>query len=372
MARLEFRLKRYAESIRWSDRALALAEPLRLDETIGMALVTKGTAMASSGQLREGLALVEGAVVDATAHRQNLATLRGLNNLASTTAGIDPRASMERTKLGIATVRRLGFRSFDSYHAGNAVGAAEPLGEWTWLRETVSAMLEDENERDEREWLEFTRDYFTAWTGQPDVASVERLLANARRDNDYQSEQNLSDFLARAAFASGDAARALALSEPFLRDGAGGEILEFDFVGRYALHAGRADTALDVLELIGSGPGGVADHQIEALRAGLAALEGRRDDAVALYRSALAGFRSFGLRFSLALAIFDMAHLLGPGDPAVRSVIDEGRAILEELGAHTLLARMDDLRSRQRQSIVTTSIGSERPLSSSLRTPEAR
>ena len=50
-----------------------------------------------------------------------------------------------------------------------------------------------------------------------------------------------------------------------------------------------------------------------------------------------------GLRFSLAMAIFDMAKLLGPDDPAVRSVIEEGRGILEELGA-----RLDELGLRAR------------------------
>jgi hypothetical protein len=43
------------------------------------------------------------------------------------------------------------------------------------------------------------------------------------------------------------------------------------------------------------------------------------------------------------MAIMDMAKLLGPDDPAVRSVIDEGRGILEELEAGPLLAQLDAL-----------------------------
>ncbi len=79
------------------------------------------------------------------------------------------------------------------------------------------------------------------------------------------------------------------------------------------------------------------DHHIQTVRAGLAALEGRRDDAVALYRSALTGFRSFGARFSVAMAVFDMATFLGPDEHAVASVVEEGRGILEELNAKPLL-----------------------------------
>jgi class 3 adenylate cyclase len=343
MARLDFRRQRFADSIRWADRALALAEPLRLDETIAMALVTKGTSMAANGQLREGLALLEGAAVDATAHRQNLPTLRALNNLASLSADLDPRASLERTKAGIAIARRLGLRAFDGYHAGNAVSGAEPLGEWVWLGETVAAFLDGERAQDDRDWLESIRDYFTVWTGGPDVARAERLLAIARQDNDFQSERNLASYLARCAFASGDAARALELSEPYIRSARLADITEFDFTGRFALHAGRLDVAHRLLDVVGAGPGGVADHHIEAIQAGIAALEGRRDDAVALFRSALAGYRTFGVRFAFALAAFDMARLLGEDDPAVRSVIDEARAILDELGARPLLDQLDEL-----------------------------
>jgi len=45
----------------------------------------------------------------------------------------------------------------------------------------------------------------------------------------------------------------------------------------------------------------------------------------------------------LAMAILDMAKLLGPDDTAVRSVIDEGRGILGELEARPLLAQLDEL-----------------------------
>ena len=113
--------------------------------------------------------------------------------------------------------------------------------------------------------------------------------------------------------------------------------------GRYALHLGNLDVARRVLDLAGSGTGGAADHHLEVLHAGIAVLEGRRDEAVTVYRSALSGYRSFGLRFSFALAVLDMATLLGMDDPAVRSVIDEGRAILQELGARVLLERLDAL-----------------------------
>ena len=343
MARLEFRQQRMAESIRWADRALGLAERLRLDETVGMALVTKGSAMASAGQLREGLALLEGGVVDATAHGQHFSALRGLNNLASFTIESDPRASLERTRQGMATVRRLGLRSFDGYHAGNALAACERLGEWTWIREAIATLLEGDRDQSEMDWLTSMRGYVAAWTGEPDIALGERLITEARRDNDYQSERSVGGFLARCAFAAGDPARALELADILFRYTDDQAVVDCGMTGRFALHAHKVDVARRVLELAGLGPGGAADHDLEVIRAGIAALEGDVDAAVELYRSALAGYRSFGVRFSLAMAVFDMATFLGPDDPAVRSVIGEGRGILEELGARPLLAQLDAL-----------------------------
>lgn len=204
----------------------------------------------------------------------------------------------------------------------------------------------------------------------------------ARKDNDLQGVRSLSSVLARIAFAAGDHARALRLVEPFLHDPALASAWDFEWIGRFALLAGRPEIGRQLLERVGAGPGGVVDHHLEMFRAGLAAIEGRRDDAVALYRSGLAGYRSFGVQFSQALTIIDMARLLGTDDPAVRSVVDEARGILEELGARNVLAMLEALEAksgtdaaagaRQRQAMVTTSMGSERPLSSSLRTPEER
>jgi class 3 adenylate cyclase/tetratricopeptide (TPR) repeat protein len=343
MARLEFRRQSYDDGVRRSDQALALAEPLRLDETIAMALVTKGTCVALAGRLREGIAILEGAVIDATAHRHNLAALRGLNNLASMILMTDPRASLDRTKVGIATTRRVGLATLDGYFIGNAFGAAEPLGEWAWVHGAASAMLEEGLRRDDAEWLEALRDAFGVWTDTVDVARLERLFATAQAGQDHQSERNLGHHLARAAFMSGDVLRALKMSQPYLEGQFATETFGFDWICRFALHAGRPDVAASLLARIGAGPGGVSDHHIEAMRGGIAAFEGQREEALGLYRSALAGYRTYGVRFSLAMAVLDMTKLLGPDDPAVKSMLAEARGILEELGARPVLAKLDAL-----------------------------
>jgi len=344
IGRTAFRSQEAEDAIRWADRALALAERLRLDHIFLMALVTKSTAMMYGGHRREGRALLEGTVLDARAHGYHEAALRGGVNLASGTTESDPRASLEWTKEGMALARRLGLRSYDGYHAGNGSGAAERLGDWAWCRDAIGEMLEMDPERFEAEWLAACRDTPTAWTGDPDLARGERLLAGAIRDVDFQTELNASGWLARCAFADGRFDDAVRYGEAFFRraDPSGG-MIDFAMIGRFALHAGKVDAAQRVLELVGRGPGDAGDHDLEGLRAGIAAAEGRTADAAEPYRAALAGYRAYGLRFDYALTILDMANLIGSIEPAVRAVIPEGREILAGLGARPLVERLDAL-----------------------------
>ena len=136
-----FRSGRYAEAVTWCDRALALAEPIRLDDVIAMALITKGTSLEYLGHPREGIALLNGAYLDATAHGLHIPALRAGVNLAALTSNTDPRISLQWTRDGMAVARRLGLAGFSTYHAGNA-SAAIRLGDWAWLRSALTELAE--------------------------------------------------------------------------------------------------------------------------------------------------------------------------------------------------------------------------------------
>jgi hypothetical protein len=86
--------------------------------------------------------------------------------------------------------------------------------------------------------------------------------------------------------------------------------------------------------------GAVIDAEGVVMRAALDALEGRRDAAVALYRDALRRYRDLGLRWREALAVIDMATLLGPGEPEVARAAAPARELLAGVGAAPLLARL--------------------------------
>jgi hypothetical protein len=77
------------------------------------------------------------------------------------------------------------------------------------------------------------------------------------------------------------------------------------------------------------------------LRAGLAAVDGRGAEALALYRDALRGLRDLGLPWDEALTAIDMATVLDPGDPEVRAAADTARQILVGLGARPFVERLE-------------------------------
>ncbi len=104
----------------------------------------------------------------------------------------------------------------------------------------------------------------------------------------------------------------------------------------------EAGARAELVALDGSGFHGQA---IEAdrvtIRAGITALEGRPTDALAFYREALKAWRDLGLVWDEALCGIDMATLLDPTDPEVRTAADSAREILVRLGAGPFIARLD-------------------------------
>lgn len=80
------------------------------------------------------------------------------------------------------------------------------------------------------------------------------------------------------------------------------------------------------------------------LRAGIAALEGRRGEAVAGYREAMRGWTQLGLAFDHAMAGLDMAVLLAPTEREMAEApasVEAAAETLTRLGARPFLARLE-------------------------------
>jgi hypothetical protein len=77
-----------------------------------------------------------------------------------------------------------------------------------------------------------------------------------------------------------------------------------------------------------------------AARAGIAALEGHRDEAIAGYREVLRRRRALALHFETARSALDFVLLVGPDIPEARAAADEARAIFERVRARPYLERL--------------------------------
>ncbi|HVA86920.1 MAG TPA: hypothetical protein VNF73_11475 [Candidatus Saccharimonadales bacterium] len=91
--------------------------------------------------------------------------------------------------------------------------------------------------------------------------------------------------------------------------------------------------------------------------AGIAALEGRRDEALAGFRDACRRYRELGADFPFAWIVLDALILLGPEEPAIRDQADEARAIFERVRAVPYLEWLDAaLRQPAHPPLATTRV----------------
>jgi hypothetical protein len=107
--------------------------------------------------------------------------------------------------------------------------------------------------------------------------------------------------------------------------------------------AGDVATARKLLdrldELVPSGP--AIDTQRTTITAGIAAVEGRRAEAITGYRQALAGWRDLGLPWDEVVTTIAFIRLVGIDEPDARRAAESARAILTRLDARAALELLD-------------------------------
>ncbi len=341
-ARALFRSERFAEVLPWADEALALGDPLRLDFVVAMAMITKGSALCLMNRRYEGLALLNGAHHDATAHGHHIAALRAGNNLSSFLGDTDPRTALQWARSGITLARRFGQSTMDTYHAGNYAYSARRTGEWDAARDAIAELLDASRDEAGKAWLENLIVWLDVWRGADAGGRPSAMIEAAEASGDAQHIVNALVWSFEVAFVAGDTAAANQFGQRILDHDAGSPHIRFA-CGRMALHDGDRPTAERALARIQPSLGGACDGDVAALKGGLAAMDGRPDDAVRDYRSALTVYGDLGLRFDVAMTTLDMASFVGPSHPAVRIAADEAKEILRELRATPLLDRLERL-----------------------------
>ncbi len=327
-----------------ADRALAIAERLDPDGIIAEAFINKGSALLDLGRRREGAAILEAAVRLAESGRFFGTEARARHNLGVSLFGDEPLRATEVVRGAFELSKRVGNRSMAVWSCGTlGIFAFLVGGDW-------DAVLVELQEA-------------TATAAAPldllRLLAAESMIRVSRggltEDLWARLEENgkqVSDLVGVGVFEYAKGYRALVNGDPasahaaFVRSAdtvPSGTGIFVPNLGRPGLWQRELEWAKDAAARLDADKDTTAAQRTSqiAIHAGIAALEGRSDEAAAGYGEALKHYRALGLDFELAGAALDWVLLLGPGTPEARAAADEARAIFERLGARPYLERLD-------------------------------
>jgi class 3 adenylate cyclase/tetratricopeptide (TPR) repeat protein len=343
LARGYFLRDQHERAIAVADRVLAAAEHADLVAIVADALVTKGTALGDLGRAYEGSGAIETGLRLAERHGFSVTVLRARNNLAVLLGDGDPRAAQEILRVGLAEARRLGQRTWANASLVGMAELAVSTGDWSLARSELEELLADDLEPEDRLIPLVNAAKIRAARGEEMdalVNEIERIEVNLL---DPQMQAAVTLLVGDRAAATGDFAMAATAYRRASGISAGGAIGGRPAAARAALltrDASGAAADLAAYEATGvRGP--LVEARRTSIRAGLAALEGRAPEALALYADASRRFRDAGLPVDEAFTAIEMATLLDPSLPEVRAAGDAAREILTRLGALPYLAQLD-------------------------------
>ena len=333
----------HGPAVEVADRALPAAERADLVALVADLLVTKGTALGAMGRGYEGLGTVETGLRLAERHGLAATAVRARLNQGYLLSKVDPVASVESSRTGLAEALRVGQRRFAILFAMNAAADSVWTGDWGWALGQVEELRDSELAPEDRVEVLGRLGILRAWRGD----EVDGLLAELAGLLGPDADQNTAripdvvrafrDLSTGRVAEAATAFRFLAAHDRgnapnFLAQAARCAVLFRD--GAAAAHDLDALTAMGVY-------GPWMEARRTEIRAGLAALDRRPADALALYRLALRGLRDAGAPVDEALAALEMATLLDPAEPEVRAAAEAAREIFVRLEAAPLVARLD-------------------------------
>jgi hypothetical protein len=268
------------------------------------------------------------------------ATLNGLAHLAND----DPSAGAAAAIRGAEIAARSGQSAFETIFREQAAACLVQTGRWAQAEEVIAEGLAHAPEAD-RIHMVGSRAYLEVLRGADPGPHVQATQAAMTDEHDIQQAGHLPmldvalglaegrlDVLARGV----ERYLALAPNEPI-------EAWHLVYQGNVAAWNGDAAAVADILVQLREPPRHAreVDAAVAGVAAAGAALAGRRDEARAGFRTALRTMGDLGVDFERALMATTMASVLGPDDAEVRAAAETARALFREVGAVTLLARLE-------------------------------
>ncbi len=324
------------------ERTLVRAEMLGVVPAIVEALVTKGVVMDNQRRTFESIALLRGSIDLAVANGLVNTELRARSNLA---AGLFADARRGAVRMAVEArerARSLGLREQFRWLSWLSTWGFLSVGEFDRALSIVSELEEADLVEFDLDSVLGTRAVVAAYRGTPEEAARLREAEEAAFP-----EVTRPDFLAgrhveKALILSLADDLAGAYDEAMTGAGLAPTLDAPVIAMRCALWMGDVDRARQARRLVVAAldRGRAVDAIRHGLEAGLAALEGRREEAVAGYRAAASTLRALDESLELALCQVDRITMLGSEDLEARAAADEAREILVGIDCPPLLDRL--------------------------------
>jgi class 3 adenylate cyclase/tetratricopeptide (TPR) repeat protein len=366
LSRALMRTGQPARAVAIADQALDLAEHLGLERIVAETFNNKGSSLGYLGRRREALVLLKAAIEAAHAGGFVAAETRAMSNFGAQTE--NARQARDTYRAAAELARRVGNRGL-----ANWASVASRYGDLL-LAENWDEVIEESGD-DHADDLDSPNDqirrlsilgFFLGPRGESLDAIIDRIAQLVDQVSDSSAVASLHFARAQRALMATD--YALAIDEGLLaaEDSALSRIY-LSLTMRPALWGRDLARAREIADRLDAAveTGGDVTASRTASRAGIAALEGRIDEAVGGYRQAFQYFRSNGDAFLLAGIELDLVMLLGSAHPAAREAAAEARPIFERIQARAYLERLDaaleppptNRKPSERTSLVTEPAG---------------
>ena len=330
-------------SLEWAETACTLAERLDDIELLGRAIGAKSAAMFRLGRHREAVILARGRMALAQAAGSLLEQASASLYVSIFVLDEDPHEAIRVQLESAELARRAGARGLETVGLLNAAEGAIGIGHWDEARAALSALRQRDMSSPRQVQRALCEAILAALSGDSaqafellettaDSAQSENMVA---RSNYYLMRGTVHLAVGEIEAAYEHAAASVAAERSGINT-PGALAIQM----RAALWLGDAARARETL----AGMQGFRGRWMAAVRltadAGLAALEGRRDEAATTYARALEAWRAMDSPLDLALCALDRASLRGAvADP--KGEDDEAREIFTRIGALPLLARLE-------------------------------
>ena len=345
LARAQYRNDDPQRALVTVEQALPIIERLGLDDLVADAFNNKSAALGYLGRRREATALMSAAIDAAAATGSVAAELRARSNLASTIWSIEPRRALEMQRTNLELARRVGNRQMADWILGSVAGGSWQAGrDWQDVLDRLDDALASVRSAAEEAGLLGSRLLLAVPRGEPVDDAIDRLGELASTASDPSVAAGWNYVVGDRALLAGDYVEAY---ERMIKatDFRPLAAIYLDLAMRPALWLGDLDRARSTADRLDAVPDAGTPAVTAAratARAGIAALEGRREAAVGGYLEAFGRLRELGADLLLALAALDAVVLLGPDIADLATVIPEARAIFERVAAAGYLARLDE------------------------------